>query len=126
MAYISRTGNLAGVPTLRDGDRGVYTYARVIVADRIPREGGGYEDGPSIAYDVAVSGSQAEQLVATAEASGNIRITFSGRYTVTAYQDPQNSGRTADHQPQGPGRRDRREPARPARDRPSRRSVDCD
>lgn len=91
MAYISRTGNLAGVPTLRDGDRGVYTYARVIVADRLPREGGGYDDGPSIGYDVAVSGSQAEQLVATAEASGNIRITFSGRYSVTAYQDPQNS-----------------------------------
>lgn len=90
MAYISRTGNLAGVPTLRDGDRGVYTYARVIVADRIPREGGGYEDGPSIGYDVAVSGSQAEQLVATAESSGNIRITFSGRYTVSAYHDTQN------------------------------------
>ena len=31
MSYITRTGNLAATPTLREGERGAYTYARVIV-----------------------------------------------------------------------------------------------
>ncbi len=29
MSYITRTGNLAGTPELREGERGPYTYARV-------------------------------------------------------------------------------------------------
>lgn len=89
MSYIIRTGNLAGTPELRQGDRGAYTYARVIVTDRIQTEAGDYIDGPAVAYDVAVSGNQAERLVDTAERSGNVRVTFSGRYRVTEYQGPQ-------------------------------------
>ena len=40
MSYITRTGNLAATPTLREGERGAYTYARVIVTDRIRQEAG--------------------------------------------------------------------------------------
>jgi len=89
MSYITRTGNLAGAPTLREGDRGPYTYARIIVTDRIRQDDDTYTDGPAIGYDVAVSGSQAENLAALAEASGNVRITFSGRYRVTEYEGEQ-------------------------------------
>lgn len=89
MSYITRTGNLADTPTLREGERGKYTYARVIVSDRIRHDDGSYSDGPAIAYDVAVSGSQAANLVEAAEKSGNIRITFSGRYQVTEYKGEQ-------------------------------------
>ena len=32
MSYITRTGNLAETPTLREGDNGPYTYARVLVS----------------------------------------------------------------------------------------------
>ena len=84
MSYIVRTGNLAGVPTLRHGDRGAYTYARVIVSDRI-KDGDNYVDGPSTAYDVAINGQPAESLVATATENGNIRVTFSGDYQVSQY-----------------------------------------
>lgn len=84
MSYIVRTGNLARTPELRQGERGSYTYARVIVTDSV-KKGDAYEDGPSIAYDVAVSGRDAENLVATAERDGNIRVVFAGRYYVTQY-----------------------------------------
>jgi single-strand DNA-binding protein len=86
MSYITRTGNLAETPKLREGEHGPYTYARVIVSDRNRQEDGSYTDGPAIAYDVAVSGNQAVNLVEAAERSGNIRVTFSGRYRVTSYQ----------------------------------------
>ncbi|CAM5540047.1 single-stranded DNA-binding protein [Leifsonia shinshuensis] len=89
MSYITRTGNLAETPTLREGERGAYTYARVIVSDRIRQEDGSYADGPAIAYDVAVSGNQAVNLVEVAERSGNIRVTFSGRYRVTEFTGEQ-------------------------------------
>ena len=49
MSYITRTGNLAGAPELREGERGPYTYARVIVYDRIRQEDGSYTDGPAAA-----------------------------------------------------------------------------
>ena len=49
MSYITRTGNLAGAPELREGERGPYTYARVIVSDRIRQEDGSYTDGPAAA-----------------------------------------------------------------------------
>jgi len=85
MSYITRIGNLAATPTLREGEHGAYTYARVIVTDRIRQQDGSYADGPAIAYDVAVSGSQAVNLVTAAEQAGNIRVTFSGTYRVTEY-----------------------------------------
>ena len=87
MSYITRTGNLAGVPELREGIKGPYTYARVIVSDRIKSEDGDYIDGPAVGYDVAVTGSQATNLVEVAQISGNVRLTFSGRYRVTEYRN---------------------------------------
>ena len=89
MSYITRTGNLAATPTLREGDNGPYTYARVLVSDRIRQEDNTYTDGPTVAYDVAVSGNQAVNLVEVAEESGNVRVTFSGRYRVTEYKGEQ-------------------------------------
>ncbi|HOB80962.1 MULTISPECIES: single-stranded DNA-binding protein [Actinomycetes] len=89
MSYITRTGNLTEAPTLRTGESGPYTYARVAVSDRIRQEDGSYVDGPAVFYDVAVGGSQATNLVEAAERSGNIRITFSGRYRVTEYKGEQ-------------------------------------
>ena len=86
MSTIIRTGYLAETPTLRDGDKGPYTFARILVSDRIRQSDGSYVDGPVIGYDVAVTGNQAVNLVAAAEASGNIRITFSGRYRVEEYE----------------------------------------
>ena len=89
MSYITRTGNLTEAPTLRTGESGPYTYARVAVSDRIRQEDGSYVDGPAVFYDVAVGGSQATNLVEAAERRGNIRITFSGRYRVTEYKGEQ-------------------------------------
>lgn len=86
MSTISRTGNLAKTPTLREGKKGPYTFATVMVTDRVRQEDGSYTDGPSTAYEVAVSGDQATRLVATAERDGNVRITFTGRYRVTEWQ----------------------------------------
>ena len=68
---------------------GTYTYARVLVSDRIRQEDNSYTDGPTVAYDVAVSGNQAVNLVEVAEQSGNVRVTFSGRYRVTEYKGEQ-------------------------------------
>ena len=89
MSYITRTGNLAEAPTLREGENGPYCYARVLVSDRIRQESGDYIDGPTVAYDVAVSGSQATNLVDTAQRCGNIRVTFTGTYRVTEYKGEQ-------------------------------------
>ena len=87
MSYITRTGNLVEAPTLRTNEKDKsYTYARVAVSDRIKGKDGEWFDGPTIFYSVSVSGQQAEQLVEAAEESGNIRVTFSGEYRVTAYQ----------------------------------------
>lgn len=89
MSYIVRTGNLAATPELREGDRSSYTYARVIVSDRIRQGDDTYRTGPSIAYDVSISGTQAASLVDIAQRCGNIRVTFAGRYRVTEYQGQQ-------------------------------------
>lgn len=89
MSYITRTGNLAATPEIREGDHGPYTYARVLVSDRIKQDDGTYGDGPVMAYEVLVSGSQAVNLVAAATRSGNIRVTFSGGYRVTQYTSEQ-------------------------------------
>lgn len=86
MTYIISTGNLAKTPELREGEKGSYCYARVLVTDRVRnRETNEYEDGATVAYDVAVRGSQAVNLVAVAELSGNVRVTFAGRLTTTEY-----------------------------------------
>lgn len=86
MSYIIRTGNLADTPVLREGERGErYTYARILVSDGIPQEDGTFENGPTVGYDVLVRGTQAVNLVDAAEASGNLRIMFAGRYRVTEY-----------------------------------------
>lgn len=89
MSYITRTGNLAAAPELREGERGPYTYARVIVTDRIRQDDGSYADGATSGYDVLVSGSQARELVETAQRSGNVRVMFSGRYRVTEWHGDQ-------------------------------------
>lgn len=86
MSFISRTGNLAATPTLREGENGPYTFAKVIVSDRYKDKAGQWVDGPAIAYEVAVSGDEARRLVATAERDGNVRVTFAGRYRVTTWQ----------------------------------------
>ncbi|UYG18320.1 single-stranded DNA-binding protein (plasmid) [Brachybacterium huguangmaarense] len=86
MSFISRTGNLASTPVLREGDHGPYCFAKVICTDRIKTKGGDWIDGPAIAYDVAVSGDEAKRLVATAERDGNVRVTFAGRYRVTEWK----------------------------------------
>lgn len=86
---------LSKPPELRQGENGAYTYARVAVTDRI-RTKDGFTDGPSIFYDVQVSGVQAEELVECAQASGNVRVLFSGRYRVTEFKGAQ--GTTIQHQ----------------------------
>lgn len=87
MSYITRTGNLAATPVLRENDKGKpYTYARVLVTDRIRKDDGNYEDGGTIGYDVSVQGNQAVNLVEAVERSGNIRITFAGEYRTTIYR----------------------------------------
>ena len=85
-SYIVRTGNLAATPELRQGEKGPYAYARILVSDRIRQDDGTYVDGPTIPYDVAVSGDKAVKLVDAATESGNIRIMFAGRYWVTEYR----------------------------------------
>jgi len=78
MSTICRTGYLAGTPKLRrDGEGRPYAFARVIVTDRI-RTDGGWEDGGTIGYDVAVNGRQAEGLVQAAEAGGENPGMFGG------------------------------------------------
>ena len=74
MSYITRTGNLTEAPTLRTGESGPYTYARVAVSDRIRQEDGSYVDGPAVFYDVAVGGSQATNLVEAAEPLGREEV----------------------------------------------------
>ena len=85
MSSITRIGNLARTPELRRGDDGKpYCFARVLVTDRI-RTGDEFTDGPTIGYDVAVNGAEAESLVDAAERSGNIRVMFSGAYRVSEW-----------------------------------------
>lgn len=92
MSHIIRTGNLAETPTLREGDRGQYCYARVLVTDRI-KQGDEWADGPTIAYDVSISGAQATALVDTATRCGNVRVTFSGDYRVSQWTTDQGETR---------------------------------
>lgn len=92
MSYIVRTGNLASTPELREGERGAYTYARVLVTDRI-KNGEEWADGPAIAYDVSISGAQATALVDTATRCGHVRVTFAGDYRVNQWTTDQGETR---------------------------------
>lgn len=79
MSYISRVGNLASAPTLKHGDHGPYLYARILVTDRI-RKDGEWVDGPTVPYEVAVSGQYAVNLDRSVQAAGGkLRVFFSGR-----------------------------------------------
>lgn len=84
MSYISRVGNLASAPTLRQGDNGPYLYARVLVTDRVRRDGE-WVDGPVVPYEVFVKDEYAVHLSETAEACGNVRLHFSGRHWTDEY-----------------------------------------
>lgn len=85
MSYIVRAGNLAAAPQLRTADTGVYCYADVIVNDRERAEDGSYRDLGTIRYSLTVFRSAAENLVDTAQSSGNVRVLFAGRYRVREY-----------------------------------------
>lgn len=86
MSTITRTGNLARTPELRyDNEGRAYAFARVIVTDRIRNDAGQWEDGGTIGYDVAVGGTEAEELVTLADQCGNVRVLFTGSYRVRTY-----------------------------------------
>lgn len=86
MSFITRTGNLAATPELRRNENGQpYCFATVIVNDTI-NNNGTYETISTTPYNLTVNGTQAEQLVATAEQSGNIRVTFTGTYRIRNYK----------------------------------------
>lgn len=55
-------------------------------------QAGTWHDTATIAYDVVVTGRKAEQLVAAAEAGGNIGIAFAGKYRVKNFK--RNDGST--------------------------------
>ena len=86
MSYIIRVGNLAATPELRTaGSGGVYCYADVIVNDRERAEDGSYRDLGTVRYSLTVFRSAAEQLVETAQTSGNVGVLFAGRYRVREF-----------------------------------------
>lgn len=97
MSYIVREGNLAAAPELREGAKSgtKYTYARVIVTDRIRTAEGEFVDGAAVAYNLTVFGAQAEQLVDAANASGNIKLVFAGDYTVRSYTSREGESRVS-------------------------------
>lgn len=87
MSYIIRSGNLAEAPTLRHSESGAaYTYATVLVNDRERQEDGSYKTISTVRYSLTVYRSEAENLVKAAEASGNVRLVFAGRYRVKEFR----------------------------------------
>ena len=87
MSYIIRSGNLTATPTLRTNDTGRhYCFARVAVNDRAKNTEGEWETVGTTFYDLTVSGSDATRLIEVAEASGNVRVVFAGRYSVREYK----------------------------------------
>jgi single-strand DNA-binding protein len=91
--FITGAGNLAGTPELQHNDQGrAYTYARVIVADRYQDEQEQWQDGPATGYDVLVRGKEAENLVAIAQASGNVKVVFAGRLRETPWGNADKGG----------------------------------
>lgn len=87
MSYIVRAGNLASTPELRTAAESgrTYCYADVIVNDRERLDDGSYRDLGTIRYSLTVFRSAAEQLVETAQTSGNVRVLFAGSYRVREY-----------------------------------------
>lgn len=97
MSYIVRTGNLASAPELRTSDNGTtYCYADVIVNDRARSDDGSYRDLATTRYSLTVFRSAAENLVDTAQNSGNVRVLFAGTYRVREY-DRKDGGRGISH-----------------------------
>ncbi|WP_342763209.1 single-stranded DNA-binding protein [Dermabacter hominis] len=97
MSYIVREGSLAATPELREGAKNgtKYTYACVIVTDRIRTPEGDFVDGAPVASNLTVFGAQAQQLVDTANASGNIKLVFEGDYTVSSYTSKEGESRVS-------------------------------
>lgn len=94
MSYIVRVGNLGATPELRQSEAGTsYAYADVIVNDRERLEDGSYRDTGIIGYSLTVFRSAAEQLVQTAQRSGNVRVVFAGAYRVREYERSDGSTR---------------------------------
>ena len=97
MSYIVRAGNVASTPELRTADSGrTYCYADVIVNDRERLEDGSYRDLGTVRYSLTVFRSAAEQLVETAQTSGNVRVLFAGSYRVREY-DRRDGGKGISH-----------------------------
>ena len=86
-SYVSSSGNLAGLPELRQSKNGKdYTRARVIQNFREQdHETGEWVDAATIAWDVIVTGRRARQLIEAALVNGNIGIQFQGRLHVRHY-----------------------------------------
>lgn len=82
MSYISRVGNLTGPPALRhDRETGrPYCFARVAVNDRAKDDTGQWIDVGTTYYSLTVTGDQAVRIAELADASGNVRILFTGHY----------------------------------------------
>lgn len=68
----------------------------MIVNDRERIDDGSYRDLGTVRYSLTVFRSAAEQLVATAQASGNVRVLFAGRYRVREY-DRRDGGKGISH-----------------------------
>ena len=68
----------------------------MIVNDRERLDDGSYRDLATTRYSLTVFRSAAEQLVATAETSGNVRVMFAGRYRVREY-DRRDGGKGISH-----------------------------
>lgn len=97
MSYIIRKGNLTSTPELKQGPKRVYTHARVLVTDtERDRETGEFRDTATTGYNLTVFGSDAESLVRTAQESGNVRVMFTGDYSVHEYTR-QDGGTGIDH-----------------------------
>ncbi len=88
MSTITQSGNLAGVPELKTSAKGkAWCSARVIHNERrYNQTSGEWEDVSQTGYTVRVYGRDAEALVAAAEANGNIRVHFGGRFTIVDFQ----------------------------------------
>ena len=88
MSTITQSGNLAGVPELKTSAKGkAWCSARVIHNERRDNQTSGeWEDVSQTGYTVRVYGRDAEALVAAAEANGNIRVHFGGRFTIVDFQ----------------------------------------
>ncbi len=86
MSTITQSGNLAGVPELKTGAKGnTWCAARVIHNERKLNQGSGeWEDVSQTGFMVRVYGRDA--AAPAAEANGNIRVHFGGRFTMVDFQ----------------------------------------